>query len=231
MPKPPPPETNSRRSLSQQAYDALYTRIITLACEPGQHLEESQLIRELGIGRTPLREAMQRLESDLLLESMPGKGFVVRPLTLQNTKAAFAALKIMELGVAALSVREETAPMIEQMTAANAQVAAAIRKMDILTLVRANSEFHDAYARCSHNIYLIKALQKVRCETNRLAYLSFGNEIDPKRTLLEHYKSVVDQHAQIIEAIGSRDENALKYVIVEHIDIFKNRIINYLAAV
>ena len=135
----------------------------------------------------------------------------------------------MERGVAALAVRQRSALLLEEMREANGRVAEAVAGMDIYRLVQANSAFHDAYARCSDNVYLVQGLQKVRCETNRLAYLSYGNEIDPGRTLQEHYASVIDQHNQIVDAMRSRDEARLRAVIMDHIEIFKKRIIQYLA--
>jgi len=222
-------ESVSKRPLGVQAYDAIYRNIVTLAYEPGQPLEESQLVDHLGIGRTPIREALQRLAADLMVESQPGKGYVVRPLTIQNTKAAFAALQILELGVASLAVRQDAARMVADMTTANRSIASAIKQKDILALVEANSSFHDAYARCSHNIYLVQSLKKVRCETNRLAYLSYANEIDPIRTLQVHYDSVIEQHDQIIAAMQDRDEHRLQAIVTEHIGIFKQRMIDYLS--
>ncbi len=217
------------RSLAATAYESLYSKIISLHYQPGQPLEEAALVDELGIGRTPVREALQRLAADLLVESQPGKGFVVRPITLQNTKAAFAALQIFELGVADLAVRQTNRLLLEEMREANVQVAEAVGEMNIYRLVEANSAFHDAYARCSDNIYLVLSLQRVRCETNRLAYLSYGNEIDPERNLKEHYASVIDQHNGVIEALRGRDTERLKALVIEHIGIFKRRIIQYLA--
>ena len=219
-----------RRPLGVRAYEAIYRQIVTLAYEPGRHLEESQLVEQTGIGRTPVREALQRLAADLLVESQPGKGFVVRPLTLQNTRAAFAALQIMELGVAGQAVRQESVPFVEEMDHANQAIGESIRRVDVYGLVEANSAFHDAFARCSHNVYLVQGLRKVRCETNRLAYLSYAHEIDPMRTLKVHYASVVDQHARIAAALRNRDEAGLKRLITEHIGIFKQRIINYLSS-
>lgn len=220
---------NGHPSLGSAAYQAIYARIISLAYAPGQYLEEAALVEDLNIGRTPVREALQRLAADLLLESQPGKGFMVKPLTLQNTKAAFAALQVLELGVAGLAVRQLSSLPLEEMRKANERVAAAVVDMDIYRLVQANSAFHDAYARCSDNIYLVQSLQKVRCETNRLAYLSYGNEIDPSRTLQVHYASVIAQHNAIIDAIAAKDEETLRALIVDHINIFKKRIIHYLA--
>lgn len=217
-----------RQSLAASAYTAIYRNIISLAYEPGQRLEENQLVEKLGIGRTPIREALLRLKTDLLVESSLGKGYTVRPITIQNTKAAFDALLVLELGVAHLAVKQDAPQSLASMQAANEAVAAAMKGMDILELVEANGVFHSHFAACSRNLYLMQALQKVRCETNRLAYLSYGNEIELQRSLKEHYTSVVEQHGQIIALIRSRDEAGLKAVIKEHIQIFKNRMIQYL---
>lgn len=222
------PAKGGRPSLTGNAYRAIYRNIVSLVYEPGQRLEENRLVKELGIGRTPIREALLCLAADLLVESSPGKGYTVRPITIQNTKAAFDALLILELGVAHLAVKQDAEATLARMEAANAAVGAAIRKMDILSLVEANGVFHRHYAACSRNLYLMEALQKVRCETNRLAYLSYGNEIELQRSLKEHYTSVVEQHARIIDLIRARDAFGLTEVIEAHIQIFKNRIIHYL---
>jgi DNA-binding GntR family transcriptional regulator len=219
---------SGRQSLAASAYNTIYRNIISLVFEPGQRLEENQLVEQLGIGRTPIREALLRLAADLLVESSPGKGYTVRPITIQDTKAAFDALLIMELGVAHLAVRQETSRILKMMESANKAVETAMKGMDVLELVEANGIFHGHYAACSRNLYLMQALKKVRCETNRLAYLSYGNEIELQRSLKEHYTSVVEQHQQIIELIRARDESGLRDVILAHIRIFKNRMIKYL---
>ena len=224
----PKTDKNGKPSLAASAYTVIYRNIVSLVYEPGQRLEENQLVKQLGIGRTPIREALLSLAADLLVESSPGKGFSVRPITLQNTKAAFDALQILELGVAHLAVRQEASECLALMEAANGAVSKAIQKLDIFELVEANGIFHTHYAACSRNRYLMQALQKVRCETNRLAYLSFGNEIQMQRSLKEHYTSVVEQHRQIIELIRMRNETGLTAAIKMHIDAFKQRIIQYL---
>jgi DNA-binding FadR family transcriptional regulator len=60
--------------------------------------------------------------------------------------------------------------------------------------------------------------------------LSYGNEIDPCKSLQEHYDSVIRQHDAIINFIKERDETRLKETVCDHIEIFKNRIIQYLAS-
>ncbi len=91
-------------SLTQKAYNKIYEKITTLEFSPGQRLDEKQLMEELKIGRTPIREALLSLSSDLMVESIQNKGFIVRPILLQNTKAVFEAMRLLELGIAGLAI-------------------------------------------------------------------------------------------------------------------------------
>jgi DNA-binding GntR family transcriptional regulator len=222
------PNPAGKPSMAKKAYVALRRKITALEFEPGEPLAEGRLVEMLGIGRTPVREALLQLAADLLVEAQPGKGFVVRPITLQNTKAAFAALEILELGVARLAVRRELGPALDDLRRANAGVRQAIADQDVLALVEANARFHSAYALSSGNLYLIEGLQKVRCETDRLAYLSYGNEINAHTSLAAHYDSVLEQHEAIATALENRDLVELQRVVVSHIEIFKKRMIDYL---
>jgi DNA-binding GntR family transcriptional regulator len=221
---------NNKKTLGATAYNKIYRKIISLEYEPGQRLEENQLVKQLGIGRTPIREALLNLSADMMVESQLNKGFVVSPITLQKTKAAFAALKILELGVANLAMQQDVTQYLSQMEMANQALKDAMRKMNILNLVEFNRTFHSYFARCSNNEYLIQSLNKVRCETNRLAYLSYGNEIDPCNSLHDHYQSVISEHNDIIAYIRKRDENKLKETICRHIQTFQKRIIHYMAS-
>ncbi len=223
-------KTSARQPLAMAAYDEIFRKIISIEYQPGQRLEEGQLVEQLGIGRTPIREALLRLAGEKLVESQPGRGFIVRPITLQNTKAAFEAMKILELGVAELAVRQDPTPFLPPMTAANEQVQAAIGSMDVLGLVEANHVFHMQFAQCSYNEYLIREVGEVRSEAKRLAYLSYANEIDPDRSLKVHYRSVIKEHDVIIECLKQRNEALLKETIVEHIRAFQQRIILYMTS-
>ena len=228
--KPALSSTEPKQPLGAVAYREIYRRIMTLDFEPGQRLEEKRLMALLGIGRTPIREALMHLSDDFMVESHPKAGVIVRPITIQNTRATFAALKVLEAGVAELAMRQEISAMLSELEAANQAVKAAITRMEIIELVEANSRFHHVYARCSFNEYLVNCLHKVRCETNRLAYLSYGNEIDPDRSLQTHYQSVVREHDTIIETLKKRDENRLKKTIHQHVGTFQERIIRYMAS-
>ena len=219
-----------RTALWSVAYKMIAQKIMTMEYGPGTHLEEKLLTRELEIGRTPIREALFQLTSDLLVESQPGKGFVVRPITFQEVKSVFEALEILELGVARLALRRADEQRISMMEEDNRRMTAAVAERDVEGMVTANSGFHASLADSSQNTYLVEGLSRVRCAADRLAFLSYGNEVPPHLSLEEHWAQVVDEHARIIDCIRRQDEDGLMEVLLVHQKSFKDRLVEYLVS-
>jgi DNA-binding GntR family transcriptional regulator len=222
--------TETRQLFAVTAYEKIYQEIVTLGFEPGQHLEEKQLIEHLGMGRTPIREALLRLVGENMVESQPGRGYIVRPITLQNIKAAFEIMKILETGVVSLAVRQNVTPFLVKMEKAGSAVKAAIEDGNPLRLVEANHNFHQYYACCSHNEYLIRGINQIRNEAKRLSYLSYANEVDPVISLSDHYDSVIREHDKIITCLRDKNEGLLKETVLEHIKAFQRRIALFMSS-
>ncbi|HBF42836.1 MAG TPA: hypothetical protein DDW42_04260 [Desulfobacteraceae bacterium] len=220
----------SKTPLAVQAYRVIHERIITMDLEPGQHLDEKQLINQLGMGRTPIREALLRLASDFLVETQPNKGFIVRPLAFQNIKTMFEALRILELGAASLAIHQDPIRYLPMMQEAQQKFKTAIKADDLLGLVWENYNFHMHFAYCSANEYLIRALKDVRNEANRLAYLSYRGKTGLNGNLKEHYKSVCTEHEQMMDYLKNKNLYRLKETIASHIQAFQQRVILYLTA-
>ncbi|CAB5111814.1 Transcriptional regulator, GntR family [Olavius algarvensis associated proteobacterium Delta 3] len=222
--------SETRLPLGVAAYEKIYQKIVSLDFEPGQRLEEKQLIEQLGMGRTPIREALLRLVGNNMVESQPGRGYIVRPITLQNIKAAFEMMKILETGVVSLAVRQNVTPLLSKMEKASAAVKSAIQDDNPLRLVEANHKFHQYFAQCSHNEYLIRGINQIRSEAKRLSYLSYVNEVDPVISLSDHYESVIREHDKIITCLRDKNEELLKKTVLEHITAFQRRIIYYMSS-
>jgi len=223
-------KAEARLPLGVVAYEKIYQKIVSLDFEPGQRLEEKQLIEHLGMGRTPIREALLRLVGKNMVESQPGRGYIVRPITLQNIKATFEMMKILETGVVSLAVRQNVTPFLIKMEKANAAVKSAIKDDNPLNIVEANHDFHQYYAHCSGNEYLIRGINQIRSEAKRLSYLSYVNEVDPARSLSDHYNSVIHEHDKIITCLRDKNEELLKVTVLEHIKAFQRRIIIYMSS-
>ncbi len=220
----------SKTPLALQAYEKIHEKIITMELEPGAHIDEKRLLEELGIGRTPIREALLRLASEFLIESRPNKGFVVKPVTFQNVKAMFEALRIVEVGAAFLAVQQDITKYLLEMRKSQKAVKKAIKENDLLGLVKANHNFHMYFAECSSNEYLIRALTEIRNEVNRLAYLSFGGAVDLNGDLHEHYDTVIKEHELIMKSLERRDLETLEATLIKHIQTFQRRVVSYLTS-
>ncbi len=229
--KPAPKlQKTPKQPLAVKAYETIIKKIICLEYQPSQHLEENQLVEDLGIGRTPIREALVRLQGEKMVESHPNKGVIVRPITLQNTKAMFESMNIFEFGVVDIAVRKDCTPFIMKMEESNEAVKKSILSNKVFDLVEANHEFHMNFARCSQNEFLIRGVEDVRKEAKRLSYLSYNNIIDPERPLETHYNSVLTEHEQLTDALRKKDADHLKQLLKEHIETFRDRIILFMTS-
>lgn len=224
------PVKTPNQPLGAMAYEAICRNIITLKFRPGQTLDEKQLMADLGIGRTPIRESLLRLAGDGWIELQPNKGAIVPPITLQSTRALFEAMRILEVGIAGLAVYQNITSLIGLMEAASKDVKAAMEAGDVLGLVEANHDFHMDFAQCSNNEYLIRAVSEVRNQAKRLAYLSYSSEIEPERSLQLHYESVVNEHEEFMNCLKAKDEPRLKEMVIQHIATFQQRIIRYMSS-
>ena len=221
---------NQKQPLADIAYETIVRKIISLEYQPSQHLEENQLVEDLGIGRTPIREALVRLRSEKMLHSHPNKGVVVRPITIQNAKAMFESMEIIELGIAELSMNKEITHFLQEMEQANKMLKDALGENDTFGLTEANHMFHMSFAKCSHNEFLCRAENEVRNEAKRLSFLSYDNILDPETPLKNHFDSVINEHNEIITCLRGKDKDRLKKVIIKHIQTFKERIILFMTS-
>lgn len=217
-----------KQPLADTAYKTIVRKIISLEYQPSQHLEENQLVEDLGIGRTPIREALVRLRGEKMLESHPNKGVVVRPITIQNAKAMFESMEVIELGIADLAMHKETTAFIPQMEKANKMLKDSFHANDTFNLTEANHLFHMNFAKCSHNEFLYRADNEVRNEAKRLSFLSYDNIIDPKTPLKDHFESVINEHNEMITCLKEKNKNRLKQIIIKHIQTFRERIILFM---
>ena len=218
-----------KRLLCDVAFDEINRRIITMHYGQGQTLHEKQLMAELGIGRTPIREALPRLAACGILDSHPNGAWTVRPITLQHIKAIFEALEIMEMGVIGLALRHDPTFHLKQMQAAQREVDAAIAAGDALALVEANHRFHMHFYDAAHNEYLVHGLCRIRFETKRLAYISYSHHLMQGDALAAHHQAVGREHTAMMQQLAAKDETGLRQTCREHLAAFRERIICYLS--
>lgn len=137
------PPAAVRTSLVDAAYEAVRQRILDNVYPPGHQALEQALAEELGISRTPLREAMIRLRNEGLLEIVPRHGVRVLPLSATDMKEIYETLTALESMAAELAARRRPAPAeLEPLQAASRDMARALRADDLDAWARADECFH-----------------------------------------------------------------------------------------
>jgi len=214
--------------LSLKAYNLLKEKIITLEFGPGEPLNEKEIEKEFGLGRTPFREAILKLEADNLVDVFPGKGTYVKQITLKGVRDLLQALLAMERATIELTILNITPEQIAEIRSISEQIEESIRKRDPLRITDFNSQFHRLIAKASDNEYLSTYIQKIRVEEQRLAFLCFSKEVSATYPLKEHFDQVIEQHLNIITYIEKKDARKLDEELVNHNRLFHRRIFGYL---
>lgn len=221
---------SAKKPLAAIAYESIVEKIISLEYKPSQMLEESTLMADLAIGRTPIREALVRLQGEKMVEAHPNRGIIVRPVTLQNVKAMFESMHVFEHGVAEITMNKCCISALEKMTSDNKELEKAVKELNLFEMVEANHRFHLDFAKASQNGFLLRAVKEVRNEAKRLSYLSYTAITDVDQTLEVHYATVLKEHNEIIYFLENKNLSSLKELISRHINTFRERIIRFMVS-
>lgn len=136
---------SARTSLVDVAYQAVRQRILDNLYPPGHRALEQELAQELGISRTPLREAMIRLRNEGLVEIIPRHGFRVQPLSATDMREIYETLTALESMAAELAARRKPGPAeVKPLEDASRDMARALRANDLDAWAQADERFHSS---------------------------------------------------------------------------------------
>ena len=202
------PMEQSRSTLGRDAYQSIKTAIRDGIYRPGDRLREDEVAKRFGISRTPVREALARLQDKGLLESTSGRGLSVTVLDMQRIFELYALREEMEGVVARFAAQHATHVEIDNLNRLNETFAAA---SDPLEASRLNRIFHDRLHDAARNRYLQVAVEELHDSIALLPTTTFHQEGRIGEAAVEH--------ANIIKAIARRDEDAAWKVSREHISL------------
>lgn len=185
MPVPESRGLVARALLRDDAYTALRDAIIDGTLTPGERLNDAELGRWLGVSRTPIREAIGRLERAGLVQTKPGRYTIVSPIDVRETRAAQSVAAALH----ELAVREAVPNMsdgdIEAMREANERFAAAMDSQDADAALKADDEFHAVAVSASANPVIAGVLEQVSAVLRRVERLRFSS-LDGRGSIALH---------------------------------------------
>jgi DNA-binding GntR family transcriptional regulator len=204
------PTAASRRSpMSEEAYRAIKSGILTNKYPGGFQVLEDDLARSLDMSRTPVREALLRLDMEGLIDLIPRHGMRVRPLSLDDVREAYQLLGFME--TAAAEMIAARVPNREEVAALEAHVRvmeASLKVDDILGWAEADERFHRELVNLSGNKRLARIANTLLDQTER--FRRFTMRLRRKPT---HF---VSTHAELVREIRKGDINRIREVHLGH---------------
>jgi DNA-binding GntR family transcriptional regulator len=154
------PGKASASSQGEVAYATLRRRIIHCELEPGERITEAQLVSKIGIGKTPVREALTRLVQEGLVRSMPGHGYEVTPITLGDMQDLFNFRLIIEPSAAQLAAGHVSATDLRHLDELCTTRFSIVDEENESLYMQANYLFHITIAESSGNRRLAEAIRR-----------------------------------------------------------------------
>jgi DNA-binding GntR family transcriptional regulator len=213
--------------LSQDAYQKIKELIVTLKLGPSDQVDEEWVAKKLSIGRTPIREALFRLNAENLVEVVPGRGFFVRDITLSNLRDLFETMLILERSAVALAARRIKAGQIDDLERINTSLRQAWFEKDYLQVTLLNSRFHRTIYKASDNSFLIAYLENLQNQSQRLAYMCFSKELT-SYDMHSHAKLSIKDHQSLIELLRQGKHIEAVDIISEHVKLFQRRVNHFI---
>lgn len=202
---------------SDQVESELRRLILTLELEPGLAISESALMKRYGWGRTPLREAFQRLSEQGLLQTIPQLGAVVTALNLFDFVEVMDAMSLVIGPAAALACKHLTDAELDRLDALVARAEIAAQAGDFEELSELDYEFHHVLAQATGNRYLSEYLRRLHQIARRFNFAAWKRERNAAPSL--------DEHRQLAAIFRARDVAAAKKAMLQHIEAARKRVI------
>ena len=197
----------TRKPSGEAAYDALMSSIREGVFQPGDRLREEDVARRLDLSRTPVREALRRLESERIVEHCPRIGAVIRKLDHSEVIELYEMRIVLERSAAELAAKHALAPEIEALEHFNAQIAS--ERANPMRAAAINQDFHRGLYRAGRNRFLTEA---ARTLNNSLLLLGPTTYTKSGRIDI-----VVSQHQTLIDALRSGDPKAAGQAAEAHL--------------
>jgi len=201
-------------------FKTLREAIVTGELKSGERLMEIRLANEMGVSRTPVREAIRKLEQEGLVYLTARKGAVVAPINSKDLRDVMEIRRVLESLACKLACEHTTDEDILDLEETNDRIQEAIDNKEDELIARLDSKFHEMICEISGNKKLVSILGKIKelIFRYRLVYISD----------LKNKNIIIEEHKKIINDLKTKNEKAVRKDIEHHIEIQEKFILNSL---
>jgi len=201
---------NEYLPLRDVVFNTLRQAILKGELEPGERLMEIQLADRLGVSRTPVREAIRKLELEGLVLMIPRKGAEVAKISEKNLRDVLEVRRSLEELAIELACQRMTEEDFEALEKAQEAFQLAVEAGDSMTIAETDEHYHDIIYNGTGNIRLVQILNNLREQMYRYR-LEYIKDAEKRQILLA-------EHNRILKAVNGRQVADAKVAIREHID-------------
>ena len=201
------------KASKERLYLDLKRKILTLALEPGAHLDETTLSVDYGISRTPLREVFRRLAGEGYIQIRDNRGTIVSPMSHKSLRDFFQTAPMIYASIARLAAQNATPEQIKALKNVQKKFRKAVEGVVAEDLVFWNDRFHFDMGQMADNQYLMPSLQRLLIDHARIGQTFWRARDDGMR---KRILDAADHHDRFIEVIEAGDEEAAVALTLDH---------------
>ena len=210
------PEAADARSLSDRAYYRIRELIVSLTLPPGSILNERELMEELGLGRTPVREALRTLAREQLVEVYPRRGIFVSGVDVGDLAGLSEVRVALESAGARLAAERATPEDRERCSELLDELERVANEDDERALIQLDQRIHRHVYDCTHNPFLARTLEEYYVLTLRIWFIALDR--------VARLEDAVREHRELLRAIRDGDQNTAEEVMRRHVAGFERAI-------
>lgn len=204
------PALHENKTLAETAFAVLKRAILQGRFPEGQFLSEALILKEYGIGRTPFREACNRLHHEELLEAVPRRGYLVPKMSFRQVREFFEFRLVIEGTSSELAALRAGSDQVDELTRLATPAPGSPSEVPFEHIIEANRAFHLAVARATGNQEIVKLVTRILERNERVSYI----ELNTARMGLA---DLAKMHWPIVEAIGKHDPAKARSAMVQDI--------------
>ena len=205
--------------MRDEVYERLRNDILTCEFKPGSQVHEQDLAQRYAVSKSPIRDALLRLQEQRLVEVLPRRGYRIRPISVIDAREMYEMRLLLEQFCLRRAIERASDEELKQLN----RFLVVPQAIDLAAWITYNREFHIAIALICGNQRMARASIEVVEQFDRLTYTGISSLGD--RKVLQCF---VDEHGEIIRAMQRRDKRKACALVREHIESSRRRLLDRL---
>jgi len=205
-------------TLTDRTLEIIERAIFEGSIKNGQRIVETEVAKKLGISKAPVREALKKLEGDSIVQLLPRKGYIVKPITLKSMNDFFDVMFILEPTAARIALKRRNDLVCREMDRIIEEMRRSLSEENHSRYLALNEEFHSFFYKLAENEWIAKICQMLRKQARILRSLSLFKR--------DRFASSLKEHIAIAEAYKKGSPTLLARAVRFHLEKFKENIVD-----